>query len=461
MRTQLDDLSERAQALFDQGKPYAALEQVDMLVPLLRAAPSVVSGWLICAKVYHRTNHLDKCLDCYDAYLKATADSDERQKYEALAAVIRAQVQSERSRKDRSALSIPAGAANAVDYFTYAVSDGLYRWPRERFPLRVYFAPAESISTYKPEYEEAVRQALDEWNSFWKRKWGADNAEVSTSSFKFVDKESDGDLIVTFVDDLHSPALQAEAGKAQLDGNMQGVNHATLLLLTVSPFADQRMTRDFMHMIAVHETGHALGLVGHSPFEEDVMFPSLSNQRGITSRDIATLDKLYQAGDAVDFDVLLKSLPTKGKVQLLFASASKDLAAGHRARAIERYLQVLQLAPDNRNVRPFIAAELNNIGLEKRADVTRSLKYFRWASYFQPDEPIFNKNIDACLENLNFDSKAFAVRAKQAGQCDGAGDFRGAVVELRAALKLQADTGLTAKLTLLEKQAAAQPLVID
>lgn len=458
-------LAEKAQQLFEQGKVYAALEQVNLLVPILREAPnSVPARWLICAKVLHRTNHLDRCLECYGAYLKASPDNDERQKYEALAGVIRGQVQTERSRKDRSALVAPAGASDAVDYFSYAISDGLYRWPRERFPLGVYFAPATSIPTYKPEYEEAVRQGLDEWDNFWKRKWKGGMNDTEGRLFKFVDNEADCDVLVSFVDDLHAPALQAEAGKTQVDGNMQGVNKATILLLTVSPFQDQRMTRDFMRMIAVHEAGHALGLVGHSPYEDDVMFPSLSNQRGISGRDVATLDKLYESGSA-DSEALLQTLPLKGKVQLLFATASKDLAKGDRAAAIGRYLQVLSLAPDNRNVRPFLACELNNAGMAKRDEVKAALKYFRWASYFQPEEAVFVTNISSCLENMRLDSNSAAVRSKQADECATALDFRGAVVETRAAIRLQGDAVLKAKLEAklksFEKSAVEQPLNVD
>ena len=89
-----------------------------------------------------------------------------------------------------------------------------------------------------------------------------------------------------------------------------------------------------MRMIAVHEIGHALGLTGHSPYEEDVMFPALSNQRGITSRDVATLYKLYEIGGATAFDVDSADLTDKGKIQLLFAEASKAKANNDTAKAL-------------------------------------------------------------------------------------------------------------------------------
>lgn len=229
-------------------------------------------------------------------------------------------------------------------FFKDAVSEGLFRWSIKRFPLRVYIAGADAIKSYRPEYEEAVRQSIDDW----------DKATLGQIGLKIVDSADQADITVNFVDDLHAPALRAEAGKAQLTGNMDGVNKADVLLLTISPFPDQLMTKDFMRMIAVHEIGHALGLTGHSPYEEDVMFPALSNQRGITSRDVATLYKLYEIGGAA-ISTESSDLTDKGKIQLLFAEASKAKANNDTAKALEYFKQVLKIDSSNKNGRMLMA----------------------------------------------------------------------------------------------------------
>ncbi len=436
--------------LLSQGRPYAALDQTDQM--LLKVPPDTMPApaWLISAKVYHRTGHLDKCLKCYDAYLKGTPASDERAQYEALADVIRGQVA-----KPRKADAPAVTVSGAGDYFKETVSEGFFRWPLKRQPLRILIRPG-TMKSYKPEYEEAVRQAVDEWSK----------ATGGIPRLTFVDGQ-DADIIVDFVDDLHAPALQAEAGKAQLTGNMEGVDKASILLLTLSPFPDQVMSRDFMRMIAVHEVGHALGLVGHSPYDEDVMFPSLSAQRGITTRDVATLKRLYDFDDqsvatatgaagSASLESVLATLPLKGKVQLLFAEAAKARANKDSNKAIELFSQILKLDAVNKNAVAFLANELNDVGLSKKEDEVQAIKYFRWASYFDGAQEIYQKNIFACLFNMQLDPGSGPVRLKQAEQCIAAGDFRAAVVEYRAALKVKNDPLIQSKMSALEKKAMEQ-----
>lgn len=444
-------LSGLASCLLAQNKAYAALDQVNRLLALV-ASLSSQSGvkpasvtmpptaWLVCAKVYHRTGHLDKCLSCYDSYLQVAPKNDEREQYVALAGVIRSQVSAAKAKPNQYVVT----TGGAGDYLKDAVSEGLFRWPVKRFPLRVYIASAEAIKSYRPEYEEAVRQAIDDW----------DKATLGQIGLKIVDSADDADITVNFVDDLHAPALRAEAGKAQLTGNMEGVNKASVLLLTLSPFPDQLMTKDFMRMIAVHEIGHALGLTGHSPYDEDVMFPALSNQRGITSRDVATLYKLYEIGGAA-ISTESSDLTDKGKIQLLFAEASKAKANNDTAKALEYFEQVLKIDGSNKNGRMLMACELNNMGLSKISEPVQALKYFRWASYFDGEQVVYAKNISSCMFNLHIDESA-ASHLNQAQLCLAAKDFRGAVVEYRAALKLVKNADVVAKMADAERLAKTQ-----
>lgn len=444
-------LSGLASALLAQNKAYAALDQVNRMLALVAppasesgvkpgAATMPLTAWLVCAKVYHRTGHLDKCLSCYDSYLQVAPKSDEREQYVALAGVIRSQVDAAKAKPNQYVVT----TSGASDYFKDAVSEGLFRWPIKRFPLRVYIAGADAIKSYRPEYEEAVRQSIDDW----------DKATLGQIGLKIVDSADQADITVNFVDDLHAPALRAEAGKAQLTGNMDGVNKADVLLLTISPFPDQLMTKDFMRMIAVHEIGHALGLTGHSPYEEDVMFPALSNQRGITSRDVATLYKLYEIGGAA-ISTDSSDLTDKGKIQLLFAEASKAKANNDIAKALEYFEQVLKIDSSNKNGRMLMACELNNMGLSKISEPLQALKYFRWASYFDGEQVVYAKNISSCMFNLHIDESA-ASHLNQAQLCLTAKDYRGAVVEYRAALKLVKNADVVAKMADAERLAKMQ-----
>ena len=49
--------------------------------------------------------------------------------------------------------------------------------------------------------------------------------------------------------------------------------------------------------VAIHEIGHALGLLGHSSREDDIMYPSVSGtpRSAPSERDVRTIRRLYGA----------------------------------------------------------------------------------------------------------------------------------------------------------------------
>lgn len=103
----------------------------------------------------------------------------------------------------------------------------------------------------------------------------------------------------------------------------------------------------------------------------------------------------------------------------------------------------------------LLACELNNLGLSKVTEPTQALKYFRWASYFDSEQTVYEKNISSCLFNLQIGESA-ASRLNQAQLCLSAKDYRGAVVEYRSAQKLSKDIGIAAKIAAAEKLAKTQ-----
>lgn len=459
------DVLARANELYSVGRNYKALAVVEAQLQSIQSGSNAKASaraelWLLAGKLYQKTNHLSAAVHAYEEYLKLAAKAEQSDQYEALLSVLRPQATAQRS--DKYAFCVNVGGA--PDYFTQAISAGVFRWPLQKMPLKVHFADGTGVTGYSDDLEEVVRHSFDDWQAATRNRF----------AFAYVDKAEDADIEVIWTDDLHAPSLSAEAGLAELGSDSHGTSHTDIKLLTVSPFPDETMTPGFMAMISLHEIGHCLGLLGHSPYKEDVLFPSLSDQRGISSRDLATLYKLYgldENGNGIIrgagrdpvvenerpmSDEELKALPTAARKEMLIAEGKQLCIDKQYEKGISRYESALDLDGADQRLKLFLAVAINDLGIASQADMSLAAKYFRWALYFNPSEAIYRNNLKSFMGALGLDPSDRALRIKQADDLAKIQDYRGAVVELREAALIKNDAALAARIAEFEAKARAQ-----
>ena len=183
----------------------------------------------------------------------------------------------------------------AVDYLDAACGKKITRWATNRIPLRVYVENGTGTFGYRPQFHQFMIDAFASWVK----------ASEGRLSCSIVPYPQQANIVCHWVS---NPA------KANMNGNEQGVTHfkafylksapnncmvesAEIYILTIYRGNSEPLSDAAMKAVCLHELGHALGISGHSPFHEDMMYSTLSPYDiplSLTDRDIGTIKRLYQ-----------------------------------------------------------------------------------------------------------------------------------------------------------------------
>jgi len=167
-------------------------------------------------------------------------------------------------------LTLPDGGQS---YLASMLHEGqLVRWTKS--PIKVSLDTSRVPWQWQSYTQWYVTDALNQWQ------------EAGEGAFEFEIVAGEADIDITYVESI--PATTGVTG-----GNTQttfGYNTFSRPQITL---ALENLTDVQIHASAVHEVGHALGLMGHSPNSDDVMTLG-TYQTQLTANDIATIRDLYR-----------------------------------------------------------------------------------------------------------------------------------------------------------------------
>jgi len=169
------------------------------------------------------------------------------------------------------------GGRTYLDSLIISTDSLVRRWPdRNGAPLKVCLIEG-GPSDYRPRMAEFVQDALYRW----------ENTDMGVR-FSPISDSTDADIVVRWIDHFDFD----RAGQTDLTWDRAGRIHRAAISLALRTNAGFPLPDAALLSVAVHETGHALG-VPHSPDSNDVMFPA-TRTGTLSERDRRTAEVLYQ-----------------------------------------------------------------------------------------------------------------------------------------------------------------------
>lgn len=196
--------------------------------------------------------------------------------------------------------SNPSGSPDAPDYFfqprTLAKEElfgAVYfkGWPQRAMPLRIYVRRNVQIPNFYESFVDIVRDSLGQWCE----------ASGKAISYKLLKNRDSADIIFDYTDRRELVSSHHELG---IDGNCDmlvkedgapGPTNVTVLVKD-NPQMPTFRNRNTVILCCLHETGHTLGMHGHSSNVRDVMspvMPVVNEVPRLSQRDKNTIRKMY------------------------------------------------------------------------------------------------------------------------------------------------------------------------
>ena len=250
---------------------------------------------------------------------------------------------------------------SADNYITEIEKNGLTRWDKTRFPVKIYIEQTSSAKGFRPEFASILTQAFKDWGK-----------SISSVPMEFVTSPTYAQISCVWTDNKADLMSNLEGGNTIVVPDDLGIMHVDMKILTVPPKEFNTIPSNFMRRVALHEVGHALGLAGHSPAASDIMFGTIypkDEACNLSARDEKTLVALYTmdiaAGQKLDASKTAITGDMKNpKVKAMALNNEAAIALkGMRMDVAEAKLkEAYKLDPTNKTVSSNLGAIYANLG---------------------------------------------------------------------------------------------------
>jgi predicted Zn-dependent protease len=199
------------------------------------------------------------------------------------------------------------------DYLGDVTEAGMARWPQNRQPITICIKSGNNVPSYRDAFKQFLMQSFTDW---------FDAAEGKVR-FQYIDKTARAEIVCSWTNDPNELATPGECGCAKISFDENRVRHCDIVLLTtLPPDIPGKLSDSMAQRVALHEVGHALGLLTHSHNPDDIMFNIVRNGDiacGLSQRDKNTIVALY----SLDLNMVAKLPRFRTKMTLKPIKTSK------------------------------------------------------------------------------------------------------------------------------------------
>jgi hypothetical protein len=167
----------------------------------------------------------------------------------------------------------------------------IQKWHVADFPIKVFVRKNIQLPEFYEQFDLMVRDALNQWCK----------ATDNVVKYKFVNDKESANVVFDYterrdqVSREHEPNLEGTAeNRTRMEDHSIDSSDITVLVKD-APGASSFKKPYMIKKLLLHEIGHALGLHGHSPNPEDVMFSATTPApfATLSKRDINTIRRVY------------------------------------------------------------------------------------------------------------------------------------------------------------------------
>ena len=385
----------------------------------LSSNPSNATYRYYLAQILVQTNQLDKAQTEYQRIIQ-TAPYSKEARYAKIALVqIRDYINNQLNPKWRpinSNLDIgtseTTSKADVGDNYIDKVTEKgqVMRWQKSSMPLKVYLETnPKKIKNFNNEFIPAVKKGIESWA----------DATKGAISFTYVSTPETANIKITWKGFLDPKLVGSKEGVAYTAGYAtpeyrdDELFAMSIVLSTSNPNGVPHEPED-LKRVTMHEVGHALGIMGHSTKEGDIMYANSQNNGDLSDRDINTMILLYELepdiSNFIDTGNMEIASDAKNSKDNKESDKNIDILGTKEERLQNEIDQILEELKKNPK------SDINHVNLGNlygdSGDYEKAIKEYEHATRLNPKNDIAFSNLGVMYQNVNKPYDALRVYNK-------------------------------------------------